>query len=467
MELMRSFALIVLLLSGTAVGAELRQAEVCSDGSTHQNGYCPAVLSSPSCSQTGSTTGSCQASSDESDGTRYVCATSTASALTAAQIAACSGGTAVAGSNASETGSNQMGLTGLTTDAAHYGQFANLSPEGWYSNAVVSASFTPTSPGSDPYDLTGIPARFEAVEFATGPTTTNSVTVNNQTELNAALVSGNEVTVNAGSYSSISIGSGQTDIDLILSNSAVFSGGLTISNGQRIRVSGGVFQGGVYTFLLLDLANHITIDNVRFDNGGQFYTWNGNTPHHITIMNSTFDAPGSGYGLLTGPVQHMIIANTEFTNQGSTVAGMRLASPSNVIIIDSYLFSSGNRIFRWNGDDAAGDLLLIQDTKLESDSDHNLWLTPSSGGGPNALSRFEMHGSNYCAPSSGIAGAPFQMDGDVSPGIDDVIITNNNFYSPDSSVGGSSVTNYTNTPNTFDTYANRGTACNFSGGADH
>lgn len=135
-------------LAAIALGDSVQQSENCADGTYHWIGFCAADLSSPTGAATGETTGDVGATSDESDGTRYACATSNSTELAASDVEACSGGATVSGNSAAEVGGAQtIGVSGLTTDSAHYGQSANKSPEGWWSNVVVSSSFTPTSGG--------------------------------------------------------------------------------------------------------------------------------------------------------------------------------------------------------------------------------------------------------------------------------------------------------------------------------
>lgn len=161
---LKSIVLALLLFTGSAF-AEDRQAQSCPNGRVTQLGFCAADLSAPAGAATGATTGTVGATSDETDGTRYACATSSATPLTCAQIQACSGGTAVNGDNAAETGSNNIALTGLTEDAAHYGQSCNVSPETRVSDVVVSASFTPSA-GGFAYTPTHFVAPFASVAGA-------------------------------------------------------------------------------------------------------------------------------------------------------------------------------------------------------------------------------------------------------------------------------------------------------------
>ena len=459
----RWIALAALLLTLQAA-AETRQAQTCGNGRTHQQSYCPAVLSSPTGTQTGATTGTVGATSDQTDGTRYACAASSATPLTCPQIQACSGGTAVAGSSAAETGSNSIALTGLTTDAAHYGQSCNESPEDWDSNVVVSSSFTPTAPGSGLYDLTGIPTRFETVEFADPPVTTSSATVNNQTELNANLVSGRQITVNAGSYSALTINSSLSDIDLIVSNSANFSGVLSIA-GTRIRITGGNYQwsGAGYGSMIGGQAGHITLDNVVIEQGMDSQAFGADIPDHVTILNSTIRSPDTGYAMFLFNLRHWIVANTSISNTATAYAGIRMIACQNMIFIDGEIHSSSNRTLRIH-DDGTGfptDLLLFYNMQMSHTTQGVLWITPTFGSG-DGLTRIELRNSRLYFPSATGHGGVAQMDGDIGVSIDDVIVRDNTIYSPETTMGGSGVTNYTSSPNTYNSYTSPPT---FTGGA--
>lgn len=341
MELMRGIAFVALLLSGAAVGAELRQAELCGDGTYHQAGYCPAVLSSTSCSATGATTGSCYAASDETDGTRYVCATSSATALTGSEIESCSGGTAIAGSSAAETGSNSVSLSGLTTDAAHYGQIVNESPEGWYSNRLVSSSFTPSDSGVA-YDLSGFSIHFTVTQ-PTPPTTTSTcnVTAGSISSLRACVAQSNvQVSVPAGTYSG-ALTSWGSNVDIVMNNSATVVGAHEINGSTNIRWTGGSMTStGAYALLLFN-ASDIILDNVNVtstpssgNEGISFRPFSGGTVR-VAIVNSTLEINvGNGWGLL-GDIDDLLLANVDFTNN-STGAAYRV-NGERIVVVDSFM----------------------------------------------------------------------------------------------------------------------------------
>lgn len=301
MELMRGIAFLALLFAGAALGAETRQAETCGDGSTHQAGYCPAVLSSASCSQTGATTGSCSATSDEADGTRYVCATSNNTALTCDQIQACSGGAAIAGASASETGSNSIGLTGLTEDAAHYGQQCNLSPEQWDSNGLVSASFTPTAPASGTNAsrisdvLNGRTAPF-TLTTPTDPTITDTSTCTSVTSAsqfnNCADDAGTRITITASFSGNVAVAA--DDIDVIMGNAYTITGDLDFSSGtDRVRWTGGNIDGQIN----ITAGNDVLFDDIYITTTYPDYNYIGAGGNdRVAFINSTLEYVGSTSG---------------------------------------------------------------------------------------------------------------------------------------------------------------------------
>lgn len=140
----RGLALLVLALVSLAVQGATIQGEVCANSRVHAAGYCPADLSSPGSTSVADTSASCTAVSDADDGTQHVCVTTISTPLTGAAVESCSGGAAVAGSNAavSTSGTQTVGVTGLSASTSYYCQSVNESPEGWYSDVVVSSQFT-------------------------------------------------------------------------------------------------------------------------------------------------------------------------------------------------------------------------------------------------------------------------------------------------------------------------------------
>lgn len=307
------------------------------------------------------------------------------------------------------------------------------------------------------YDLGEIPARFQSVEFADLPQVGFFEAVTNQSELNAALASNNVyIYVAPGAYTDIAISSGN-DKDIVIDEGATFSGGITITGGTRIRITGGDFNGGVYT-AVLQTANvsHVTLDGVDLANGLHLSAFPtvADIPNHVTVVNSTIAGPGNGYGILSGAVSHLIVANNNISNDDGTVAGFRATSIQNAIIADNRIFTSGNRIVRVHADDGDADLILFARNQLESDSNHNIWLGPSIGAShSNSITRVEFRDNTYYAVSAGISGAVMQTDSSTAGGIDDVIVDGNTFYSPDSAPATNNPpSNYTETNNTFPAY---------------
>ena len=275
-----------------------------------------------------------------------------------------------------------------------------------------------------PYDLGDIPARFRAVEFADIPATHRTVTVNSNTDLSRELeVNGSRLVVGAGTYNGTAIRG--TDIDLVLSNSATFTGGLQIL-GTRVRVTGGT----VASIHGLDTANHFTLDNVRVREGLYFHPWNGNTPHHISILRSTIESPGNEYPILIGEggINHFILAGSDISNGADAYAAIRIMSSEYVILADNRVFSSGNRILRTHD---TSNLHLWIRNQFETDDIHNLWLGPFVGGATGGrMNSIEILDNTYYGPVAGISGFPLQIDGDQGAGIADVTIRNNRFFTP-------------------------------------
>lgn len=135
---------------------------LCNDGSYHKIGYCPGYLYGPSGTNIGTTTADGTVTVDVGEGKLYGCVTSTSTALTAAQIIACSGGAAVRGANTTVTSSGvqTLSVTNLLTGTNYYWQFVHYYPTypvGWPSNTIVSSQFTTGGSAGYAFDYVGIP----------------------------------------------------------------------------------------------------------------------------------------------------------------------------------------------------------------------------------------------------------------------------------------------------------------------
>ena len=358
--MMKWIAAAALSLVALVGSAELRQAEVCGDGTYHQSSYCPAVLSSPSCSATGETTGSCSATSDESGGTRYVCATSNNISLSCDQIKACSGGAAVGGSSASETGSNSVALAGLTVDAAHYGQICNESPEEWNSNELVTASFTPSS-SSEPYDLTAGGTR--TIPFThtwpTAPTITSTATVTPAT-LSANLVDGRELTLSAGSYGNVTVAT--TDQEIIIQSGVTIAQLTVSSTAQRIKIRGQTARVGDITGTIgvNQNAQDVLLDGLNQDataiSGGR----NIIEGRRVAVINSLLQVEDFPLFSSTTGVQaeNLIIANSQLIGVGTTQSGIRVQGIKELIMVDSnsQKINGNNLVLRVHASDPGKDV---------------------------------------------------------------------------------------------------------------
>lgn len=107
----------------------------------------PPTLSSPTGTQTGSTTGTGGATTNEANGTMYVVASTSATAPSAAQVKAGlmhTGAAAAASANAvvSSTGAKSVNFTGLTPSTTYYAHTMHEDASANQSSVVSSASFT-------------------------------------------------------------------------------------------------------------------------------------------------------------------------------------------------------------------------------------------------------------------------------------------------------------------------------------
>lgn len=445
------------------------------DGLYYVVGFGPAILASPDLANVTTTTADGLINIDKSSGTLYGLVNQTASSPTGPAVV--SGGVEV---TVSSSGLKTVPLTGLTAGQSYYVHFCHVTPSGWLSPVITSAQFTtdsgtPSPGGSNAsrinniLNLYTVPSRFDIVEYPTDPTTTNSVSVSSQAELNSALVSGNEITVNAGSYTDLFFSGTLSDIDVIINSGVEFSGRLVFDPGagsstiSRIRVTGGTFNGGVYTGRIqTSRVSNILMDNVRLANSLHVSNFDGR-PNRVAVINTSIDGPGNGYGIL-GSATNFIVANCDIENLDSTVAGVRIVTYTNTIFAGTRIYTQGNRIFRAHADHGESDLLLLTGMQLESNGDNNLWWGPGAGTGGDAINRTELHNNQVYFPNPNGVGAVAQTDTDVGLGIDDFILAGNQFYTPHTSFTGNPPTNYSETGSTYSAYQ---TPPAFSGGADH
>lgn len=125
------------------------------------------TLSSPVGTQTGSTTATIGATTNEGNGTMYGVVTTSVTAPTATQVKAGqnNGGTAAvfAGSVAvSSTGAKTISATGLTASTAYYAHIMHEDAAGNKSNVVSSAQFTTASGSWTPASLSNLAAWYDA-----------------------------------------------------------------------------------------------------------------------------------------------------------------------------------------------------------------------------------------------------------------------------------------------------------------
>lgn len=304
-----------------------------------------------------------------------------------------------------------------------------------------------------------MPARFvSGVEYVDSPSTAAESTVNNQTELDAAIALGSNrrIVCNSGSYNFIAVQSGQTDLDIVCANDATFSSGIFIGHSSggashRIRVSGGTFAGGIRVD---NSCTHLMFHNVRSDQNGVYLNENaGGAQDHIAFVLCTILTNSEGnYGILAGVTTHLWILGCYISNGWSDVAGVRLVQPQNVVMGRNWIFSSGNRAYRVHAGTVRGaTLILTMDNIFVSDSDgaHNIWYGPN-GGGPahsNSITAVESHYDSYYSQQASSNNECFTLDHDQAGGMDDFIVTNFTGRSPNTVFDdGGHPTNYTEGP---------------------
>lgn len=166
--------LIGLIKTGSS-GYGLADDVVITDGAGGEDFFyapdtTPPTLSAPSAIQTGQSTATVGATTDEGNGTLYVVVTLASTQPSVAQIKAgqnSSGTAAVFATSATvnSTGAKTFGITGLTASTTYYAHLVHTDAAGNDSNRVTSPSFTTSAADTTPPVLTN------PVGTATGTTT--------------------------------------------------------------------------------------------------------------------------------------------------------------------------------------------------------------------------------------------------------------------------------------------------------
>jgi len=137
--------LILCLLLPSVAWAASRTSELCPDGTYHQQGFCPAELTNATVSDIGQTVATVDYTTDEADGDTYLCIVSDGTEYVTPQaVQSCNAGDSYV-LNLPEDEENVFDVTGLGSGLDYVAQMVNLSPEGWYSNILNSATFTTAS----------------------------------------------------------------------------------------------------------------------------------------------------------------------------------------------------------------------------------------------------------------------------------------------------------------------------------
>lgn len=312
------------------------------------------------------------------------------------------------------------------------------------------------------------------------PVTTTTHNVTDATELTTALGgNGRLVNVAAGSYSGLSIPSGRTDIDLVLADTASFSGLVTCAGScARIRITGGDFNYTAgYTVALTGIGvTDILFDNVNLAEGVLMQESGGahDAPARIAFVNSTIRSPSSSFFAFLAVVTDLIVAATDINNADETTASMRLVSPVRSIVGRNCIDTQGNRIYRVHADNGDANLNGLIGNLLTSDANNDLWWGPNAGGShDNAITNSDVIGNEIYIPDGGVTGDPAQTDSDNNGGIDNFVVQSNNLYVTlfnGERFSGNQPTNYTHTGNSYNSPASPPSCATWGGGtvgADH
>lgn len=259
------------------------------------------------------------------------------------------------------------------------------------------------------------------VNWATGPNITSQVTVSTSAALLSAVSTpGTEVTVQAGTYSTIQ--GVANDVHIILqpgvyvnSSTLDFSGPKgAYFGGQRQKLTGAGtasrIEGGFHSYSsVLDLtiseAEFVPVGSSLSSLGTGWCDVHVGGGSRISIISSRFTTTNTGsssYGFFTQqPMTDLIVANTYFHNSGAIAGAVRLADAGTRIIwVDNYVYSTtGYAAFRYHN---AGQYLWMRNNQFENNTT-GMWLDTNTApqSGPGAQSDIWIYDDNWYGVPSG------------------------------------------------------------------
>lgn len=164
------------------------------------------------------------------------------------------------------------------------------------------------------------------------PVTTTSATVTPAT-LSANIVTGRQLTLQAGSYGSVNWN--VNDLDIICESGVTFTG-MTFS-GSRVRITGG--GGTTVTGLLWasGTPTDLMIDNIFIVNGGSFESITVDGVNRVCIKNVSVSTSGDNWGIITADGADLFIlkSNLSLSSTNGSRAPLRLSGGDRRIIVNN------------------------------------------------------------------------------------------------------------------------------------
>lgn len=206
------------------------------------------------------------------------------------------------------------------------------------SDGVLVAQSAAVVGASEPYDLAGARTIPFAYSWPTEPTITAETSVSNSSELATAIaLGGRRITLNAGTYSGITINTNDTHLIISTGVSVSAAGGAALTiGGNRVRITGdrGATMSGRWQITGDDVF--IEDQNMANSDGENVIIQGGAA--RVAILSSTMSS--ERFALQTyGGVSDIIVANSSITVSSQTPA--RLAKVDRLLLVDNLFDASG------------------------------------------------------------------------------------------------------------------------------
>jgi len=165
------------------------------------------------------------------------------------------------------------------------------------------------------------------------PVTTSQATVTPAT-IGANIVAGRALTLQAGSYGSITVN--VSDLDIICEAGVNFTSLTFNSSAIRCRITGGG-NTTIDGVLWIPAAQDIMIDNIFVINDGSFESIASTDSARVCYKNCTVTTGGDNWGMITGPESDLFVLRCNFSLSGANPsrAPTRMAGINRVVYVNN------------------------------------------------------------------------------------------------------------------------------------